>query len=75
MTDSEQKCRDLAKYMTKTSVEVQSPKDWKFRVEMIIKFEVEKIFWVFSAIDWECKVKTTIKFEIQTTEKNLRRLF
>ena len=54
----------MAKSMVKTTVEVYSPKDCKFRIETAIKFAVEKTIQVDSPMDWKFKVETTEKVKI-----------
>ena len=41
MTYSERKSKKIAKSVVETTIEVYSRKDWKFRVEMTIKFKIE----------------------------------
>ena len=59
-------------YIYKT-VENFSPKDWKFRVETIIKLDAETTIEVYSPKDWKFRVGTPIKFTVETNELKLKR--
>ena len=56
----------MAIFIVETTVDVFSPKDRKFKVEIAIKFEVETIIEVQRPKDW--------MFKVETTEEKCRKL-
>ena len=57
----------MARFIVETTLRVWSPKNWKFRVETIIKFKVKTTIEVYSPKDW--------KFKVETTERELKKKF
>ena len=53
------------KFKIATTIEVYTPKDWKFRVETTIKFKIATTIEVYSLNDW--------RFQVERAEQKLRK--
>ena len=57
----------MAEFEVQTIFGVQSPNDWKSRVETTVKFKVKTNIEVYSLKGW--------KFKVKTTERKLKKNF